>query len=150
MSRIIQTGSTPAKRRNAHRRSCAEVLRLLAQRPSLASGAFDEEAKDMVAFLVFSLYGIEETIETSAQAWDDRNYWKKSEKLRADWRWTIQTADRIKKHIVEGQWIDVPPLLIELIPRFQDVTINKMMRDSDWWVGAHRALLRQATKPVKA
>ena len=32
MARVIQTGETPAKRRHAHRRSCAEVLRLLAER----------------------------------------------------------------------------------------------------------------------
>ena len=146
MSRIINVGDTPAKRRNVHRRSCAEVLRLLARHPSLASGVFDEEAKDMTAFLVFSLRGIEETIETSAQAWDDRNYWKKSEKLRADWRWCRQVADHIESLMLEDCWNEIPQALINLVSRFQSVTITKMMRDSDWWVGAFRAMVKKANK----
>ena len=51
MARIIQTGDTPAKKRNAHMRSCAEVLRLLAQR-----NGFDDEAKGharISSFLIF-------------------------------------------------------------------------------------------------
>ena len=146
MSRIINVGDTPAKRRHVHRRSCAEVLRLLAQRPSLASGVFDEEAKDLTAFLVFSLRGIEETIETSAQAWDDRNYWKKSEKLRADWRWSWQVADHLESLMLEDRWDEIPQALIDLVSRFQSVTITKMMRDSDWWVGAYRAMVKKAKK----
>jgi len=146
MSRIINVGDTPAKRRNVHRRSCAEVLRLLARHPSLASSVFDEEARDMTAFLVFSLRGIEETIETSAQAWDDRNYWKKSEKLRADWRWSRQVADHIESLMLEDCWNEIPQALIDLVSRFQSVTITKMMRDSDWWVGAYGAMVKKAQK----
>ena len=146
MSRIINVGDTPAKRRNAHLRSCAEALRLLAQHPSLGSGVFDDEAKDITAFLVFSLRGIEETIETSAQAWDDRNYWKKSEKLRDDWRWTRETADQLEALMLEGSWIEIPPLLIDIVPRFHSVTITKVMRDSDWWVGAYSAMVKKAQK----
>lgn len=146
MSRIINVGDTSAKRRNAHLRSCAEVLRLLAQHPSLASGHFDDEAKDMMAFLVFSLHGIEETIETSAQAWDDRNYWRKSEKLRDDWRWTHKTANQLEALMLNGRWMELPPLLIEIVPRFHAVTITKMMRDSDWWVGAYRVMIKKASK----
>lgn len=100
----------------------------------------------MTAFLVFSLRGIEETIETSAQAWDDRNYWKKSEKLRADWRWSWQVADHIESLMLEDRWDEIPQVLIELVSRFQSVTIAKMMRDSDWWVGAYNAMAKKAQK----
>ncbi len=148
MSRIIHVGDTPAKRRNGHIRSCAEVIRLLAQHPSLNSGAFDGEARDMMAFLVFSLRGIEETIETSAQAWDDRNYWKKSEKLRDDWRWTRKTADQLEALMLDDRWLEIPVILIELVPRFHAVTITKMMRDSDWWVGAYSAMVKTASKAL--
>ncbi|MEM6287701.1 MAG: hypothetical protein AAF845_11135 [Bacteroidota bacterium] len=144
MARIIHAGDTPAKRRRAHTRSCAEALRLLAQRPSLGAGAFDAEAKDLAAFLVFHLRGIGDTIEGSAQSWDDRNYWKKAEKLRADYRWAPQTADRLQDLIVDGRWPEVVPVLLELIPRFADVNVGKMTRDADQWVGAHRALVRKA------
>lgn len=138
MGRIVRTGDTPAKRRNAHIRSCAEVIRLLAERPS-----FDEESKDMSAFLVFSLRGIHDTIEESALAWDDRNYWKKSEALRQKWRWSHHAANNLEKLVVEGKWQLIPPLLIELIPHFGDVTITSITRGPDWWVGARRALMKQ-------
>ncbi|PAP78102.1 hypothetical protein [Rubrivirga marina] len=146
MARIIHAGETPAKRRRAHTRASAEALRLLAERPSLAAGAFDPEAKDLVGYLVYQLRGIGETIEDAAQSWDDRNYWRKSEKLRADYRWAPQTADQLEALVVADDWDAVVPVLVSLIPRFADVTIAKMTRDADHWVGAHRALLRRAEK----
>ncbi|WP_420456932.1 hypothetical protein [Rubrivirga sp.] len=144
MARIIHAGETPAKRRRAHTRASAEALRLLAQRPSLAAGAFDAEAKDLVAYLALHLRGIGDTIEDAAQSWDDRNYWRKSEKLRADYRWAPQTADALEALVVADDWAAVVPVLLGLIPRFADVTIAKMTRDADHWVGAHRALVRRA------
>lgn len=146
MARIIHAGDTPAKRRRAHTRASAEAIRQLAQRPSLASGAFDAEAKDLVAYLALHLRGIGDTIESAAQAWDDRNYWRKSEKLRADYRWAPQTADQLEELVVADDWAAVVPVLVSLIPRFADVTIAKLTRDADHWVGAHRALLRRAAK----
>lgn len=136
MARLINTGATPAKKRHAHMRSCAEVLRLLAQRPR-----FDEEAYDMTAFLVFNLRGIYQTIDESAHAWDERNYWKKAETLREKWRWARTAADRLEALIRAEQWEAVPPVLLELVPRFNGVTVTTITRDADWWCGARRALL---------
>ena len=140
MSRIIQTGQTPAKRRHAHRRSCAEVLRLLAER---TAGGFDDEARDMAAFLVFNLRGIYATIDESAHAWDDKNYWKKAEGLRERWRWSQTAARELEALLRQDKWREVPPLLITLIPHFGDVTVKSITRDADWWCGALRALLRE-------
>ncbi len=146
MSRIIRAGDTPATRRHAHRRSAAEALRLLATRPALADGYFDAEAKDLVAFLAVHLRGIGETIEGSAQAWDDRNYWKKAEALRDEYRWAPRTADDIERLVVAERWADIVPALLALVPHFADVTIATVTRDADLWVGAHRALLRRAAR----
>ena len=140
MARLIKTGETPAKKRHAHMRSCAEVLRLLAQR-----GTFDEEARDMTAFLVFNLRGIYQTIDESAHTWDERNYWKKAEALRQTWRWAHTGADRLEALIRASQWDAVPPVLIELIPRFNSITVTAITRDADWWCGALRALLRNGS-----
>ena len=141
MARLIKTGETPAKKRHAHMRSCAEVLRLLAQR-----GAFDDEARDMTAFLVFNLRDIYHTIDESAHAWDERNYWKKAEALRETWRWTRTAADRLEALIRAGHWDAVPPVLIELVPRFNSITVTAITRDADWWCGALRALLRAGSE----
>jgi len=140
VSRVVHTGDTAAKRRNAHLRSCAEALRHLAERDELADGRFDDEARDMAAFLVFQLRGIAGTIESSAAAWDDRDYWKKAEAFRHEWRWTSTTADRLEALILAGRWAEVPTVLLELLPRVQHVTIAALTRDADWWCGALRAL----------
>ncbi len=137
MSRLIKTGETPAKKRYAHMRSCAEVLRLLAQRP-----VFDEEAHDMTAFFVFNLRGIYHTIDESAHAWDERNYWKKAEALREKWRWTCTAADQLETLIRTERWDGVPPVLLGLVPYFNSITVTTITRNADWWCGARRALLR--------
>ncbi len=149
MGRITNTGETPAKKRRAHVRSCAEVLRLLAQNEGLASGRFDAEAKDQAAFLALHLRGIYETIDESAHAWDDRNYWKKAEALRETWRWSRTAARALEALVLGDRWAEVPPVLISLIPHFADVTIHALTRDADWWCGAHRALRRQADTPAR-
>ena len=138
MGRLISTGDTPAKRRHAHMRSCAEVIRILATRTT-----FDEEAQDMAAFLVFNLRNIYRTIDDSAQSWNDRNYWKKAEALRHKWRWADQAAAELAGLVVAGKWQLVPPVLIGIIPHFQDVNVQTLTRSSDWWAGARRALLKE-------
>jgi hypothetical protein len=140
MARVIHTGETPATRRHRHRRSCAEALRLLAQR-DLDAG-LDREARDMVAFVVWNLYGIYRTIEDSANTWDDKGYWRKAEALRERWRWAQTAARELEALIRENAWTDVPPALVALVPRFQDVTVRSITRNADWWCGAERALLR--------
>ncbi len=121
-------------------RSCAEILRLLALHTH-----FDLEAKDMTAFLVFNLRAIYETIEESAGSWDERNYWKKAEKLRHRWLWTRQTADKLEALILRDAWDEVPEVLLSLVPYFQHITIQTITRNSDWWCGALKALKRQHT-----
>jgi len=142
MTRIIVTGETPAKKRRAHMRSCAEVLRLLAQRPY-----FDIEEKDMVAFLVFNLRDIYRTIDESAHAWDERNYWKKAEALREKWRWCRTTADQLSRLIATNQWDTAPSILLSIVPRFNRIRVEKITRDADWWCGAVKAL-RQNEGPA--
>ena len=146
MGRIIHAGDTPAKRRRQSERSCAEALRALAAKPALASGVWDPESKDLAAFLAHALREIGETIEGSAQAWDDRNYWKKAEKLRADWRWAPHTARDMEAALLAGNWPALTDLLVSLIPRFAHVNVGRQLRDADWWAGAFRALQKRAAK----
>ncbi|MFT5141644.1 MAG: hypothetical protein ACI80V_001062 [Rhodothermales bacterium] len=97
----------------------------------------------MTAFLVFNLRSIYVCINESAGAWDDKNYWKKAEALRETWRWARISADELETLVCSDAWHEVPSFLIGLIPHFGSVRVTAMTRDSDWWVGAHRALLKQ-------
>ena len=136
MGRVIHTGNTPAKERNAHLRTCAELIRLLAQKHH-----FDDEAKDMTALFVFSLRGINSTIEHSADVWDDRNYWKRAEELRQKWRWTKTAGDELTSLIQEDAWNEIPVKIMELFPKFQHINVATITRNADQWCGALKALL---------
>ena len=140
MARIIHTGETPAKRRRADMRTCAELLRLLAQKTP-----WDDEARDMTALFVIVLRRIGATIEESANVWDDRQYWKKAEALRAKWRWCIKSADRLEAQIRAGDWSSVPDELMTLFPHFAHITVNSITRNVDWWCGAYQSLMRAET-----
>ncbi len=94
----------------------------------------------MAAFLVFNLRGIYDTIDESAHAWDERNYWKKAESLREKWRWSRLYADRVEACIMEDRWGDLPSLLLEIVPHLSAIKVTTVTRDSDWWCGAVRAL----------
>jgi hypothetical protein len=141
MARLVHTGETPAKRRHRHRRSCAEVLRLLAER-DLTRG-FDREAKDMTAFLVWNLQAIYRTIDDSAATWDEKGYWRRAEQLRNRWLWAQTAARELEALLRADRWPEVPPKLVALLPRFQDVTVRSITRNADWWCGALRAVLKR-------
>lgn len=143
MSRVVNSGDTPAKRRNAHLRSCAEVVRLLAQREAL----HDEEARDMVAFLVVNLRGIWTTISESADVWDVKDYPRKAETLRQSWKWSRQIADELEAHLRAKAWEQLPMTLMAMAGQLQDIDVSTITRNADWWGGAYRSLIRSTPAP---
>ena len=91
MGRVVNTNN-PGKVRNQLMRTSAELLRHLSQKTEL-----DNEAKDMAARLVFCLREIEDGIESSAMAWEKRDYWVKAEQLRQRWAWRKTNPGRPPK-----------------------------------------------------
>ena len=89
MSRIIHT-QKPGKIRNQHRRTIAEVLRRLSQKPQL-----DGEVNDMAALIVFSLHDIADTVEQTIDAWERRDYYMKAERFHQEWRWLNRITDEL-------------------------------------------------------
>ncbi|MFN8472828.1 MAG: hypothetical protein U0822_11615 [Anaerolineae bacterium] len=73
MGRVVNTDSVGAERSRL-RRTIAEALRLLGQKKDI-----DEEARDLAALIVYSLRGIEQGVDTSAAAWEKRDYFIKAE-----------------------------------------------------------------------
>lgn len=134
---VINTDST-AKHRNQAMRTGAELLRHLTQKPEI-----DNEVKDMVAALTYALREIDEGIDTSAAAWEKRDYWMKADELRVRWEWTARIADQLTAMIYEERWGDLPAMMVKLFPYFNDIKITKMTRKEDAWQGAHSRLLRE-------
>lgn len=135
MARVINTNS-PGKRRNAHMRTIAEILRHLSQQQEA-----DQQTRDMTAMLVYCLRGIDETVEESIRAWEKRGYWKKADDFQQKWWWSSLMADAIAKLLRDGSWDKLPETMIKLYPHFANIQINKLTRNPADWEGAYSRLI---------
>ena len=142
MSRVIHVDN-PGKRRNAARRSIAEILRYLSRK-----GQIDDEARDMSAALVFLLTEVKATVDESAAAWEKRGYWMKVERFVRDFEWIPEAAGNLDDVIRHNAWDLLPELLADLSPRFDDIKIKTMTRKPTEWRGTYARLL--AAPPVAA
>jgi len=135
MSRVINLHS-PGKLRSQLMRTGAEVLRRLGQMNSI-----DDEARDMLAFLVFCFRRIDEGISESVVAWEKRDYWVKAEQFRIKWAWVHGAAHRLETLIRNESWDRLPALMMEFYPYFEDIKIVKYTRSPSLWHGAYRRLM---------
>ena len=142
MGRVINT-ENPSKIRNHHRRSIAELLRRLSQKPQV-----DAEAKDMAATIVFLLEEIHDGVQQTIVAWEKRGYWMKAERFLRDWEWTKATAANFDDVIRHEAWDLLPELMVELMPRFADVQVKKMMRKPSLWQNSYKKLLERPPLPA--
>ncbi|MEA3345529.1 MAG: hypothetical protein U9Q78_04695 [Chloroflexota bacterium] len=138
MTRIINTQS-PGKERRHLRRTIAEALRRLSEKPEL-----DGEARDLTALIVFSLRGIEDTVKQVVEVWEKRNYYLKADRFRSEWSWAGRMADRIEKILRGEEWEELPQLLAQLLPHFEDIRVARMTRSPSLWRGAYARLLDDA------
>ncbi|MCK6577205.1 MAG: hypothetical protein L6Q98_03770 [Anaerolineae bacterium] len=137
MSRVINTDST-GKQRNQLLRTIAELLRRLSQKQEI-----DEDAKDMAAHLVLCLRDIDLGIDSSAAAWEKRDYWMKADELRTRWAWAGALAAQIQQVVLDERWNDLPATMVKLMPRVSDIDVNKLTRKESTWRGSYGRLLME-------
>ena len=136
MSRITNIDGTPTQQRNAIRRTIAEILRRLMEKK-----AIDAEAKDMMSFIVFGLRTMDQSIDSSASAWEKRDYYVKADQFRREWLWLPDTANRIDVMIRSNDWATLRLELAGLASRFSDVRISTFTKSPALWQGAYQKLL---------
>jgi hypothetical protein len=141
MSRVINTNS-PGKVRSQCRRTIAEVLRRLSQKPQI-----DKEAKDMAATIVYMLREIERSVEKTVTAWEKRDYWMKAERFLREWEWARVAAANFEDVVRHGSWELLPELMVDLLPHFDDIQVKKMTRPASTWRGAYEQLLEEPPSP---
>lgn len=135
MGRVVNVNN-PTSVRNQQMRTAAELLRHLSQKADL-----DADARDMAAQVVFCLRAIGEGIDSSAAAWEKRDYWVKAEQLRQRWTWASEYAGRLESIIREDQWDRLPQVLVELFPHFSEIKVTRLTREAKAWSGAYQRLL---------
>src|SRR4051812_48397310 len=140
MGRVITVDGVGAER-NRLRRTIAEALRLLAQK-----SAIDEEARDLAALIVYSLRQVSQGVDTSAKAWEKRDYFMKADRFRSEWEWVDAAAKQLERILLQGRWDSLPTTLAALLPHFSDVKLTKMTRTSDLWDGCYERLMKEGPK----
>ena len=140
MSRIINTEGAPATRRNRMRRTIAEALRHL-----MTKQTFDAESKDLTAMMVLALRDINLSIDQTASAWEKRDYYMKAEHFRREWAWIGPLERMLRTALLEGQYETLPPIFVQLLGQFQDITITKTTRDLSKYEGAFEELMNSST-----
>ena len=136
MSRITHIDGTPTQQRNAIRRAIAEILRHLSTKQ-----AIDLEAKDMLAFIVFGLRSMDQSIDQSATAWEKRDYYIKADQLRREWLWLPDTAERMEDILRSDDYRTAPIELAGLAARFSDIKVTTFTKSPTLWQGAYKRLL---------
>jgi hypothetical protein len=104
----------------------------------------DDEAKDMAAALAFALREIADTIETSAAAWEKRDYFVKADRFRREWEWAAFAAEQLRHLVIKGHWDLLPRELAMLAPHFADIRVTKLTRPTSTWNASCRLLLQEA------
>lgn len=135
MGRVIHTAST-GKTRNQLRRTIAELLRRLSQKQEI-----DDDVKDMTATIVYCLREIDAGVQSSAEAWEKRDYWVKADQFRMEWHWVNEIADDLVEMMQNNAWDQLPQRIAPLIPRFADIKVAKFTRKPDVWRNAHAELM---------
>jgi hypothetical protein len=142
MSRITHIDGTPTQQRNAIRRAIAEILRRLMDKRNI-----DDETKDMLAFIVFGLRSMDQSIDQSASAWEKRDYYLKADQFRREWLWLPAAAARLEEILRSGDWATAPLELAGLSARFSDIKVTTYTKPPALWQGAYQKLL--TAKPVR-
>ena len=127
MSRIIKT-STPGKERARLSKAIVITIRAFMrhQKP-------DQDAKDMVAFVILALRQIAAGIDTSVKAWEKRGYWIKADKYRLEWLWSGELADQLQNAFSQADWSIIASLFVEVMQKFSTIKVSDRHRMGEPW-----------------
>jgi len=130
LSRIVHTESA-GKERLRLTKSVALAVRELAKQtqPGL-------EARDLAAFIALALYRISETIDTSVEAWEKRDYWVKADSFRREWAWSGQMAEKMRQAVKIEDWGTVTLISTQVAEKLHKITVPPGHRLGCPWLGA--------------
>ena len=116
-------------------RAVTLALRELAQQTD-----FDDEARDLAAFIAIALRNIDDGIDTSVTAWEKRGYWVKADKFRMQWAWAGTLSARMQSALAVGDWPAVATVAIQIAEKLAGIQIGARTRLGRPWLGAFARL----------
>ncbi len=96
----------------------------------------DEESRDLAAFIVLALEKIAESVETTASAWEKRDYWLKADRFRQDWAWCEARSQALAAALKSDDWAGVAQELALIGQALRGVEVSANNRLGKPWVGA--------------
>jgi len=106
----------------------------------MQKGQPDRESLDMAAFVVLALEKIEESVDSSATAWEKRDYWLKADRFRMEWGWTQPRRLALEKAVLAKDWSTIPSELILVAQNFQKIEVSDRNRLGEPWKSAWEVL----------
>ena len=102
--------------------------------------SFNDESRDLAAFLAAALETVAETIERSVEPWEKRGYWLKADRFRMDWAWVDPLAWQMKQAVLEEDLFAIAQGAAALGGKLKDVEVPKKHRLGKPWIGAWEKL----------
>jgi len=127
----IKGNESGATLRNRLSKSVVQALRLLMQKEKP-----DAESRDLAAYIVLALEKIAESVETTASAWEKRDYWLKADRFRQEWAWCEASSQALASALRSNDWAGVAQQLALIGQRLKGVEVSANSRVGKPWVGA--------------
>jgi hypothetical protein len=134
----VESGTTLRNRLN---RSIVLSIRTLMQQP-----APNEISLDLAAFVVLALEKIQESVESSALAWEKRDYWLKADRFRMEWQWVGELRKRSAVNLMQQDWAFLATDLALVAQHLNHVEIRPNNRIGEPWIRAWDTFKKQYPK----
>jgi hypothetical protein len=143
MSRLI-SNETPGTIRT-------RLLKLtyFTSRELIKQNGLNNESKDMAAFIVFSLTKISELVDQTAKAWEDRNYWSKSDLFRKEWTWVSACKEELEHALLENDWPLIVNVATAVLSNTQPSHKSTRFSLSEPWQGSWMELQSRHNKKIR-
>ena len=130
MSRVINPNS-PGKLRNQLLKTAGAAAQVI-----LTSSPDLDERKDLAAYLLKNLEGINATVSQTVDAWEKRDYWVKADNFRYEWRWTAAELSRLEQLILSENLELLDEVARAIDENTRKLKIPKKYANQKPWMGA--------------
>ncbi len=113
---------------------------VLAIRKLMQKGEPDKESLDMAAYVVLALEKIDESVNSSAMAWEKRDYWLKADRFRMEWSWVEGRRLTLERAVLSQDWGEIALELIQVAQQLNKVEVSDKNRLGEPWQGAWKLL----------
>jgi len=100
----------------------------------------DAESRDLAAYIVLALEKIAESVETTASAWEKRDYWLKADRFRQEWAWCQASSQALATALQADDWAGVAQCLAQIGQALKGVEVSANSRVGQPWIGAWEKL----------